>query len=82
MKEFQYTVKDENGIHARPAGLIVREAQKYGADITIECRDRSASLKKLLSVMGLGIKKGDTVTVRSSDGSDISGLLTFFENNL
>lgn len=82
MNRFEYTVKDENGIHARPAGLIVREAQKYGSEITIECRGKSASLKKLLSVMGLGIKQGDTVTVSSADGSDISSLLTFFENNI
>ena len=28
MKSFEYTIKDELGIHARPAGLLAKEAQK------------------------------------------------------
>jgi len=82
MHEFEYTIKDENGVHARPAGLIVRKAQEYGFDIVIECKGKSASLKKLLSLMGMGIKKGDRVIVRAPEGKDISALKAFFEKNL
>jgi phosphocarrier protein len=64
MKEFQYTLKDPNGLHARPAGLLVREAQALSDEITLICGKKEANLKKLLAVMGLGVKGGDTVTVR------------------
>ena len=82
MNEFEYTVKDENGIHARPAGLIVREAQKYDFDVTIECKGKTENLKKLLALMGMGIKKGDTVRVFAEKGKDISALLKYFEKNI
>ena len=29
MKQFQYTIKDELGVHARPAGLLVKLAKQY-----------------------------------------------------
>lgn len=82
MNEFEYTVTDENGVHARPAGLIVRKAQEYDFDITVECKGKSGSLKKLLALMGMGIKKGDTVRVSAPAGKDISALKRFFEENL
>lgn len=82
MNRFEYTIKDENGVHARPAGLIVRRAQEYDFDVEIECKGKKASLKKLLALMGMGIKKGDTVTVTAPKGRDISELKEFFEENL
>ena len=82
MNSFEYTIKDENGIHARPAGIIARKAADFSCDITIECKGKSANLKKLLSLMGMGIKKGDTVRVFASDGTDISSLKKFMEENI
>ena len=82
MNEFIYTIKDENGIHARPAGLIAKKAQAYPFEITLECNGRSASLKKLLALMGLGIKKGDTVKVFADRGNDISELKDYFEETI
>ena len=82
MHQFEYTVKDENGVHARPAGLIVRRAQEYDFDVEIECNGKKASLKKLLALMGMGIKKGDTVRVAAPKGHDISELYDFFKSNI
>ena len=82
MNKFEYIIKDENGIHARPAGLIVKEAQKYDFDVTVECNGKTGNLKKLLALMGMGIKKGDKVTVYAEEGNDVSALLSFFEQNL
>ena len=42
MKTFSYTVKDEVGIHARPAGLLVKEAKKYASRITISKEGKKA----------------------------------------
>ena len=36
MKEFKYVIKDEQGIHARPAGLFVKEAAAFPCKVTIE----------------------------------------------
>ncbi|MCI1966493.1 MAG: HPr family phosphocarrier protein [Oscillospiraceae bacterium] len=80
MKQFDYVIKDENGIHVRPAGLMVREAQKYTSDISIACNGKSADLKRVFGIMGLGIKKGDsiTVTVTGSDEDTAAQVLEDF----
>ena len=35
MKTFEYTIKDELGIHARPAGMLVKEAKNFASECTI-----------------------------------------------
>lgn len=69
MKQFAYTVKDENGIHARPAGLLVKEAQKFSSEISVESNGKTASLKKLFALMGLGVKQGGEIIV-TAEGAD------------
>ena len=64
MTEFEYVVKDPVGIHARPAGLLVRLANKFDADIEIIKDGRAADAKRIFSVMGLGVQCGDTIQVR------------------
>ena len=83
MERFEYTIKDPVGLHARPAGLLVRKAQEYDADITLSCNGRSANLKKLLAVMGLGVRCGDTVTVTvDGDPEAAEALHRFLRENL
>lgn len=85
MKSFSYTIKDELGIHARPAGLLAKKAKEFESVITIEKSGRTASANKLMAVMGLGIKCGDSINV-TVEGTDeqtaFSALEEFFENNL
>lgn len=85
MKKFEYVVKDEVGIHARPAGLLVKEAKKYESKISITKDGKSAEATKLMALMGLGVKCGDTVEV-IVDGADedtaFEGVKAFFEANL
>lgn len=69
MKTFSYTIKDEVGIHARPAGLLVKAAKNFASEIIIEKNGKSANAVKLMAVMGLGVKCGDTVNV-SVNGDD------------
>ena len=54
MTEFSYTVHDDNGIHARPAGLLVSQAQKHPCSIRMFCGERQADCKRPFQVMGLG----------------------------
>ena len=84
MNSFEYIIRDENGLHARPAGLLVKQAKSLSSKITLECRGKSASLKKILAVMGLGVKCGDTVKV-SAEGkdaeADLQKIKAFLEEN-
>ena len=59
MKEFSYVLTDENGIHARPAGMLVKEAGKFQSTIKVTKGEKSADVKRLFALMGLAAKKGD-----------------------
>lgn len=85
MKEFTYTIRDEIGIHARPAGLLVKMAKKYESNITLSINGKSAGAKSLFAIMGLGAKNNDNVTVTAEgvDESDaINEIKAFFDENL
>lgn len=53
MKEFTYTIKDEQGIHARPASILAKEAKKYESSITISKGEKTVDVTRLMAVMGL-----------------------------
>ena len=63
MKEFNYVIQDEQGIHARPAGILVKAADEFQSDIQVDKDGKKGDLKRIFGVMGLGIKKGDNVQV-------------------
>ena len=63
MVYFSHTIQDALGIHARPSGLISREANKYESDIAIVKGDKRADAKKVFTLMSLGAKKGDTIQI-------------------
>ena len=63
MKEFELTITDENGLHARPAGIVVKVAKKFTSAVTIQAGEKECDMKKPIKVMGLGVVKGDVVKV-------------------
>ncbi len=69
MMKFEYVIRDNLGIHARPAGIIVREAAKYRSNITIQKGVKSVDAKKLFALMSLGVKNADTIAV-TFEGED------------
>ena len=71
MKTFNYAIQDELGIHARPAGVMVKEIKKFQSKITIQGNGKQADAGKLLAAMGMGIKKGVEVTV-TAEGPDVA----------
>ncbi|MSS20182.1 HPr family phosphocarrier protein [Pseudoramibacter porci] len=85
MKEFTYTITDPAGIHARPAGILVKKTQPYASEITLVKGDKQANGKSMLSVMGLGARNGDEITVQA-EGADeadaVAELEAFFKENL
>ena len=85
MKEFKYVITDPEGIHARPAGMLVKEAKKYQSKITITKEGKTAEASKLMAVMSLGVKCGQTVqiVVEGPDEEEAAtGIQAFFEANL
>lgn len=85
MKTFQYTIKEELGMHARPAGLILQLAKEFKSEIIVSNKGNSGNLKKLFSVVKLDIKYQDTVTVTiEGPDEDVAAeeMLAFFEENL
>ncbi|MGI6544865.1 MAG: HPr family phosphocarrier protein [Fastidiosipilaceae bacterium] len=69
MKQIQLTIKDPDGIHARPAGILVKRMQEFSSVITVEKGDRKADCKKLFALMKLAIKQGETI-VLTAEGDD------------
>lgn len=85
MKEFTYVIADKLGIHARPAGMLAKEAKKYESEIRIKKEEKEVQATQLIMLMSLGVKCGDKVTI-SIDGADEDvayvAMLAFMENNL
>ncbi|MDY2589780.1 MAG: HPr family phosphocarrier protein [Agathobacter sp.] len=85
MQEIKYTITDEMGIHARPAGLFVKEAAAFPCSVTIEKDGREVDAKRILGVMGLGVKCGQEITLRcdgEKEAEAIEALEKFLKENL
>lgn len=85
MKEFTYTITDSEGIHARPAGELVKLAKEYNSSISVFKDGKKADAKKLFGLMGLGVKQGMEITVQT-EGPDeeaaAAALEAFLKENL
>lgn len=85
MKTINYVIKDELGIHARPAGLLVKETAKFKSKIMISNGTKEADAKKIMAIMMLGVKKDQeiTVTVEGEDEESAAAAVeTFLNENL
>ena len=85
MKTFNYVITDEVGIHARPAGMLVKEAKKYESQIMIKKGDKQAVVRKLMMLMGMGVKCGEEVTVEVTGSDEEEACVAmdaFFKTNL
>ncbi len=85
MRTFNYTIKDELGIHARPAGMLAKTAKTLDSEITIKKGEKTVGAGKLMALMGLGVKCGDTIVVTVSGGDEETSEKTmkdFLEANL
>ena len=79
----EITVKNEVGLHARPATFFIQKANEFKSSIWVEKEERKVNAKSLLGVLSLGIMKGTTVTL-IADGSDekeaVDALAELIEN--
>ena len=85
MKEFTHVIADPLGLHARPAGMLVKACTGYASAVTINAPTGKADAKRLMAVMRLAAKQGMELTI-SVDGADeekaATELKAFLEANL
>ncbi len=86
MKHFEYTITDPIGIHARPAGLLAKAAKAMNSEVTVEKPGTgSVSASRLMALLSMGIKRGDTVNITVDGGDEDANfqlMKQFFEKNL
>lgn len=81
MAELEFTVVTEEGIHARPATVLVKQASEFSSDIGLVYNEKSVNLKSIMGVMALGIPNGASfhITAEGEDQEEalkaLSGLL-------
>lgn len=81
MKAINHTVKDPNGIHARPAGVIVNTAKKFVSDIKLISGEKHGDCKRIFSLMGMSLKEGDEFVIEIM-GDDESAAAMAIEDAL
>lgn len=81
MEKINYVIQDELGIHARPAGMLAKEAGKFQSDIKVQKDDKIVDGKRIFGLMSLGVQKGDKVTV-SAEGPDEADAILVIEEFL
>jgi len=85
MKEFKYVITDPLGMHARPAGMLVKAVAPYTSKITVAAPTGTADAKRLMALMRLAAKQGMelTVTIEGDDEEKAAAeLQAFFSANL
>ena len=73
-ENLQILIKNRLRLHARPAGKLVQEAQKYEADLRIKYREKEADAKSILDILMLGAETGSELEIRAN-GKDASRAL-------
>ena len=79
MKEYQCTITAENGMHARPAGMLANSLRKFSSNIKVSTAEKQADGKRLLSLMSLGAVQGTVLTFHIV-GTDENEALHEIEN--
>ena len=69
MKEFKHVIADPMGLHARPAGMLVKAVASYASKITVTAPTGTADAKRLIALMRLAAKQGMELTI-TVDGAD------------
>jgi phosphotransferase system HPr (HPr) family protein len=58
-----YVIQNLLGLHVKPSKLIAQAAEGFDCDITLTIRDKSANAKKMIEILKLGAKNGETITL-------------------
>lgn len=78
------TLKNEEGLHARPATEIAKNASKFKCDVKLDVNGKEYNAKSVLNIMSAGIKNNTQIKI-ICDGVDenqaLTDVLEIFKNN-
>jgi phosphotransferase system HPr (HPr) family protein len=84
MTQVSVVLKNETGLHARPASQFTKEAAKYKSKVTIKKGNKEIDAKRILSVLSLGVNKDDILII-TGEGEDeeqaVAALKQLIDNN-
>lgn len=84
MYKIEVVVKNETGLHARPASMFVKEANKFTSEILVTKDVNEYNAKSILGLLTMGAKKGDKITIKA-EGEDereaVDALISLVESN-
>lgn len=84
MPEVKIVVNHKVGLHARPAAVFVKAANKFTSDIQVTKEDRTINAKSILSVLTLGVNQGTEITINAEGedaGAALQELVALIEDN-
>jgi phosphocarrier protein len=85
MKTIKHIIKDELGLHARPAGKIVKHVKNFPGNVEIGTSEKMVDCKRIIGVMSLALKHGDTLSMTfEGDNEDAFAeeMLAFLQEEL
>ncbi|WP_442603243.1 HPr family phosphocarrier protein [Paenibacillus sp. KN14-4R] len=75
MLQQQFTIQNPTGIHARPAGAILKKASIYACKVELEKADGTrVSAKSMVGLLKLGLKQGEQVTIITDGDGEAEAL--------
>jgi phosphocarrier protein HPr len=85
LKKLEYKIKSRQGIHARAAVMLVREAKKYDCGISLKVKELTARAADLMEIMCLDVQWGQELTLEfegKEEEAAYEGIKRLFEENL
>lgn len=79
MTKVTVVVNTESGLHARPANFFIKKASKFKSAIKVSKGKKEADGKRLLSVLTLGVKQGESIII-TADGEDENEAIKALKN--
>jgi phosphotransferase system HPr (HPr) family protein len=79
--EKQIIIKNKMGLHARPAALFVKTANKFNSQVTVKCGENEVDGKSMLGMLMLGARQGISIIIKAK-GPDAQTALDELEKLL
>lgn len=79
MVEKKYTIKNAQGLHMRPAGLVTNSMMKFDCDVTMVVNGNNVNAKSIMNVMAACIKCGTDITLVCDGPQENEALAKFDE---
>ena len=78
-------IKNETGLHARPAGMFVKKASEFTSTVEVKCKGKVVNAKSIMGIMSLGLGKGEEVTICAAGADEeaaYEAVSKFMQENL